>query len=237
MNVRRLIGSVLATTLAATSLGVVATATAPAQAAETVQTRIVPSNADRGVISSYSKPIEYGDDLSVNVNVEGFINGVWTQIYAGSVTVTQQLAGSATPTTVASNASAYVYDSFPARGKATYTVTYSGGTGGYPQVNYAPTSASYAVADVQRKLSTSTISGKRAGFKGKVSPAKKVKITVFKKKGKKYKKFKSLRSNKKGRFTVVLPAPRKGKFHWKIVFKGDSKFAASAIKGTTYKGF
>lgn len=237
MNARRLIGSVLATTLAATSLGVVATAAAPAQAVDTVQTRIVPSNVDRGVISSYSTPAKYGDSLSVNVNVEGFVNGGWTQIYAGSVTVTEQLASGAAPTTVASNTSAYVYDSFPARGNATYTVTYSGGTGGYPQVNYAPSTASFTGPAVQRKLTASTISGKRAGFKGKLSPATKTKITVLKKKGKKYKKFKVLRTKANGRFTVVLPAPRRGKFHWRIIFAGDRSFVASGIQGTTYKGF
>lgn len=234
MNARRIIGSALATALAATSLGAVATA-APAQAVETVQTRIVASNADRGVISSYSKPVKYGDTLSIGVNVEGFINGVWTQVYAGSVTVTQQLKGSASASVVASSTSAYVYDSIPARGKAVYAVSYSGGTGGYPQVNYAPTAASYAVGQVQRKLTTSTLSGKRAGFQGKLSPAAKTKITVLKKQGKKFKKYKTLRSTKKGRFTVVLPAPRRGKFHWKIVFAGGKRFSASTIKGTTYK--
>lgn len=237
MHARRMIGSLLATALAATSLGFVATAAAPAQAVETVQTRIVAGSDTRPEFSSYSTPLKYGDDISVNVDVEGFIGGVWTPIYAGSVTVTEQLVGGAAPATVASNTSAYVYSSFKARGNATYTVSYSGGTGGYPTVNYAPTSSSYSVANVQRKLSTKTISGKRAGFKGKLSPATKTKITVFKKQGKKYKKFKTLRSAKNGRFTVVLPAPRRGKFHWKINFAGDSKFAGSAIKGTTYKGF
>jgi hypothetical protein len=237
MNARRIIGSALATALAATSLGVVATTAAPAQAVETVQTRIVPSNVDRGVISSYSKLPKYGDSLSVNVNVEGFVNGAWTQIYAGSVSVTEQLASGAAPTTVASNTSAYVYNSFPAHGNATYTITYSGGTGstGGVTVNYAPTSAAIAGPPVQRKLTT--ISGKRAGFKGKLSPATKTKITVLKKKGKKYKKFKTLRTKANGRFTVVLPAPRRGKFHWRIIFAGDSSFVASGIQGTTYKGF
>ncbi len=239
MNARRIIGSALATALAATSLGVVATAASPAQAATTVETRIVSSSVDRGVISSYSTPAKYGDSLSVNVNVEGFVNGMWTQVYAGAVTVTEQLASGAAPTTVASNTSAYVYDSFPAQGNATYTVTYAGGTSGSgtSAVTYAPTSAVVAGPPVERKLTTSTISGKRAGFKGKISPATKTKITVLKKKGKKYKKFKVLRTKANGRFTVVLPAPRRGKFHWRIIFAGDSSFVASGIQGTTYKGF
>ena len=234
MHVRRLIGSMLATTLAAGAMSVVATA-APVAAAETVPTRIISGSEGRPVFSSYSKPLEYGDSISASVNVQALIDGVWKDIYAGSVTVTQQLAGSSSATTVASASSAYVYDSFPARGKAIYTVNYSGGTGGYPEYNYAPTSAAYSVKSVQRKLTTSTLSGKRAGFQGKLTPAKKLKITVFKKYGKKFKKYKTLRSNSKGRFTVVLPAPRRGKFYWKIVFAGDKRFAASTIKGSTYK--
>lgn len=239
MNARRIIGSVLATALAATSLGVVATAAAPAQAATTVETRIVPSNVERGVISSYSSVLEYGDSITVDADVEGFVNGVWTKISNGSVTVTEQLASGAPASTVASGTYASAYASFATRGNAVYTVSYAGGASGTGStaLAYAPSSAAYSVANVQRKLTTKTISGKRAGFKGKLTPAAKTKITVFKKQGKKFKKFKTLRSNAKGRFTVVLPAPRRGKFHWRIVFKGDSQFAASAIKGTTYKGF
>jgi hypothetical protein len=237
MKTRRLIGSVLATALAATSLGVVATAAAPAQAATTVQTRIVPGIDGRPEFSSYSKQPAYGDNISVYVDVQAFVNGAWKDIYNGSVTVTEQLAGSATPTIVASNTSAYVSDSFKARGNATYTVSYSGGTGEYPAVNYAPVQATYAGPAVSRKLTTKTISGKHAGFKGKLSPATKTKITVLKKKGKKFKKFKVLRTKKNGRFTVVLPAPRRGNFHWRIIFAGDSRFVGSVIQGTTYKGF
>jgi hypothetical protein len=236
MHPRRLIGSLLATALTATTLGVVATA-APAQAVDTVQTRIVPGIDGRPEFSSYSKQLAYGDDISVSVDVQAFVNGVWKDIYNGSVTVTEQLAGSATPTVVASNTSAYVSDSFKASGNATYTVSYSGGTGEYPAVNYAPVQAVYAGPAVSRKLSTSTISGKRTGFKGKLSPAAKTKITVFKKHGKKFKKFKVVRSTKKGRFTVILPAPRRGKFHWRNIFAGDSRFAPSAIQGSTFKGF
>jgi hypothetical protein len=239
MNARRIIGSALATALAATSLGVVATTAAPAQAAEPILTRIVQSSPDRPVISSYSTPLEYGDDLRVGVNVEGFVDGGWKQIFDGTVSVTEQLVTGAAPTTVATSASAYMYDNFATHGNATYTVTYSGGTfgtGTYAKT-YAPVAASYAVTDVQRKLSTSTISGKRAGFKGKLSPAAKIKITVLQKKGKKFKKFKVLRSKANGRFTLILPAPRRGKFHWRIMFAGDSSFAASMLQGTTYKGF
>ena len=233
MRARRLIGSAIATTLAATTLGFVGTGSA--HGVETVQTRIVPGSSSRPVLSSYSKPLKYGQSISISVNVEGFIDGMWQQIYNGPLTVTETVVGKAARTVAATTSSAYLYDSVPARGKAVYTINYGGGTGGYPQVNYAPTSASYSVKGVQRDLTTRTLSGKKAGFTGKLKPGAKTKIVAFKKAGKKYKKFKTFKSNKKGKFKVVLPAPRRGKFHWKIVFKGNKQFAASKIKGTTYK--
>jgi len=233
MRARRLIGSAIVTALAATTLGFVGTGSA--NAVETVQTRIVPGSSTRPVISSYSKPIRYGQSISLSVNVEGFIDGAWKQIYNGPITVTETVVGKAPRTVAATTSEAYLYDSIPARGNAVYTVSYAGGTGGYPQVNYAPTSASYSVKGVQRALETKTLSGKRAGFTGKIKPAAKTKIIAFKKVGKKFKKFKTFKTNKKGKFKVVLPAPRRGQFRWKIVFKGNRQFAASVIKGRTYK--
>ncbi|KQW42985.1 hypothetical protein ASC77_22035 [Nocardioides sp. Root1257] len=233
MRTRRFIGSLLATAVAASTVGVAVTS-APASAATTVQTRIVSGSSGKPVISSYSKSPAYGDSLSISVNVEALIDGTWQQIYNGPVSVTEQVTGTAARA-VASSTSAYVYDSVPAHGRAVYTVSYGGGTGGYPEYTYAPSSASYSVTSVQRKLSTSTLSGKHAGFKGKISPAKKLKIVVFKKHGKKFKKFKTLKTSKSGRFTVVLPAPRRGKFFWRVVFTGDKRFAPSVIQGNTYK--
>lgn len=233
MRARRLIGSALATALAATTLGLVGAGSATA--VDTVQTRIVSGSEGRDVLSSYRTPVKYGESISVSVNVEALINGVWQKIYNGPVAVTETVVGQAATTVGATTSQAYLYDSIPAHGNATYTVSYAGGTGGYPQVNYAPTSASYSVTGVQRNLETRTLSGKRAGFSGKLLPAAKTKITAFRKAGRKYKKFKTFKSNAKGKFTVVLPAPRRGKFHWKIVFAGNSQFAATTIKGTTYK--
>jgi hypothetical protein len=230
MNARRTIGSVLATALAATSLGVVATA-APASAATVVPTRVV---------MQVSKPTAtYQDKVSGTGQVQGQnADGTWGSLPYGSGGAALQFLpkGSATWQTLQTDDSASSFYFYPvvAQGTGTFRVAYAGGA--YQDYQFTVSESSKALK-VERKLTTKTISGKRAGFKGKLSPAAKTKITVFKKQGKKFKKFKTLRSNGKGRFTVVLPAPRRGKFHWKIVFKGNSQFAPSAIKGSTYKGF
>jgi len=231
MHVRRLIGSLLATTLAATTLVAVAT-TAPASAATPVT--IISGTSGKPWIypSSYRSqrgaPVA-GSSLSVSVNVTA--PGVET-VYAGTVAVQRLVPGSSWKT-VLTSANAYLYDTLKVVSNAQYRVVYSGGTN--YQGSFDPAVSAGKTIKAQRKLTTSTLSGRKAGFKGKISPKKKVKIVVLKKQGKKYKKFKTLRTSKKGRFTVVLPAPRRGKFFWKIIFKGDKKFQPSTIKGNTYK--
>ncbi len=232
MTARRVLGSLLATTLAATTLGVLGSA-APANAADTVETRIVAGSPNGGVYT-LSKPARFGDYVSINVDVEALINGVWQDISAGPVTVTEQVVG-LPAATVATGQYGSAYGSTKARGNATYTVSYGGGSGGYPQHNYLPSTGTFALSGVQRDIDVSTDSGRKAGFKGKLSPAAETKITVFKKTGKKYKKFKAIRSKSNGRFTLVLPAPKRGKFHWRVVFQGNSQFANSVMRGTTYK--
>ncbi|WP_028645207.1 hypothetical protein [Nocardioides sp. URHA0020] len=228
MNVRRIIGSLVATTLAATSLTLVAT-TSPAAAATKV-TIISGTSSKPWLYPSYkSQPgaPTYGDSLSVSINVTA--PGTQT-VYAGTVSVQRRLAGQSWKTILRSQ-DAYLYKTIKAAGNASYRVIYSGGSN--YQGTFAPAVSSIKSLKTQRKLTTTTLSGRHAGFKGKVSPAKKVKIVVFKKKHGKYKKYKSLRANRKGKFTVILPAPRSGRYNWKIVFKGDAKFAPSTIKGWT----
>jgi hypothetical protein len=122
--------------------------------------------------------------------------------------------------TIATSSSAYLYDSTKAVGNAAYRVLYSGSG------DYAATSAG-VTGKVQRKLDISGISGKRAGMKGKVSPKFKGKVVVLKKQGKKWKKFKTVRTNKQSRFVVYLPAPRRGKYFWKLQIAASKAFATT----------
>lgn len=234
MRIRRVIGSVIAAAVAGPALSVVATAS-PAVAADPVPTRIVSVTGDGQVFSSSSPRLAYGDSISVSVKVEALVDGVWQSVSEGPVTVTEQVVGAA-PAVILQGSYARVYDYISARGNAVYTVAYAGGSSSYPAVTYAPTSAAYTVK-VERKVDITNISGRAAGFKAKLSPAAKTKVTVFKKVGKRYQKFKTLRTTKAGRAKVLLPAPRRGKIHWKIVFRGNDVFQSTTTKGYTYKRF
>ncbi len=50
---------------------------------------------------------------------------------------------------------------------------------------------------------------------------------MLKKQGKKWKKFKTVRTNKKSRFAVYLPAPRRGKYFWRIQIASSKAFATT----------
>jgi hypothetical protein len=216
MRIRRHLTALLATALVATAVSLVASGS-PASAA--TATHITGSDGASWLTrSSYQTqpgvPV-YGDTLSLSVNVE---TDTGEQVYDGSLTVQRQLAGQSTWTTVASADSAYIYKSIKAVGNASYRVVYSGSG------DYSPSSAG-VVAKVQHKMDITGTSGRQAGLKGKASPKYHGKIAILKKDGKKWKKFKTIRSDKKGHFSVKLPAPRKGKFFWKLTIKSSKAFA------------
>lgn len=79
-------------------------------------------------------------------------------------------------------------------------------------------------------------------IKGKVKPKyKKSKITILwkKKENAKYKKLRTIRTNKKSKFRTKLPAPRKvgPKYYFVFVTKGDKYFSPSSLGIYTSKGF
>ena len=237
--VRRALGTLLTTALVSTGIGVVATAS-PAAAADPVPTRIVPGSQPSVVEPSKTRTqpgaITYGTNLYVNVGVEALIDGVWQKVYDGPVSVTQTLASGASAV-VAQNDNAYVYANVKAPGNATYTVNYAGGSGGYPVVTYAPTSAAFGIT-AQRKLEIKNVGKRTVLLQGKVSPAYRGKVTILKKAGKKWKKFKAVRTNKKGVFKTPLPAPNRGRFYWRVTIKKSAAFAATDSGAFyTYKRF
>ena len=216
MHLRRLLVAVVTAALTGPALAVVAT-TAPASAA--TATHIVGPDGDPWIAgpSSRSQPgvPVYGDTLSLSIKV---VTDGGEQVYDGAITVEQQLAGRSTWTTVASSASAYLYDSITARGNATYRVTYSGSG------DYSPSSDA-VTASIQRKLEFKNVGTRKVVLSGKVSPKYRGKVAIFKQQGKKWKKFKTVRTNAKGRFSTPLPAPRTGRFYWKMEIPGGKAFA------------
>ncbi|MBC9733519.1 hypothetical protein [Nocardioides marmotae] len=230
MRVRRLLAAVLTTGLIAPAAAVVATA-GPAAAA--TATQIVSGSEGRSwlTVNKYTSipgaAVYKRDSISLSINV---VDANGQQVYDGGITVQRQVKGQSGWKTIAQSDTAYLYDTIKVVGTATYRVTY-GGNG-----TYAPSTAQGSVK-AQRNVEIAGISGRKTGFEGKVSPKAKIKIVVDKKVGKKWKKFRTAATNAKGRFRVTLPAPKRSgaKFHWRITFKGSKGFAATKIKGTTYR--
>lgn len=72
-------------------------------------------------------------------------------------------------------------------------------------------------------------------IKGEVTPDYNRKsIKVHKKVGKKWKKYKTFKTSKAGKYSFKLPAPRRGKWQWRISVKSDANFTGWSTVGTTY---
>lgn len=222
MRVRRLLAAVTTVGLVAPTVAIVSTIGTPASAA--VATSIVAASGDRPLIYASRKPATFGDNLYANVDI---VAADGTSPYGGTTTVQQLLAGQSTWSTVSTTSGAYVSMSgVKANANATYRITWTGSgdwTGSTADV----------VVKVARDIDINGISGK-AGFMGKVKPKGKVKIKVDKKVGKKWKKFRTVKTQKNGKFRMILQAPRRGgKMSWRITFAGNKQFTKSVVTGWT----
>ena len=140
----------------------------------------------------------FGESLSLSINV---VAGA-TQVYDGTLTVQRQLPGKDWKT-IATSASAYLYDTIKAVGNANYRVLYSGSG------DYAPSSAA-VTSKVQRKLTYKNAGTRRVVLSGKVSPKYKGKVIILKQQGKKWKKFKTVRTQQQGQVQDAAAGPAHG---------------------------
>jgi hypothetical protein len=219
MRARRLIGTLIATVLATGTMTLVGTAS-PASAA--TATKIVGSDGKKWIsISSRSSrqpgAPAYGSTISLSVEV---VTTSGEQVYEGTVKVQRKLPGKGGWKTVKSASSAYLYDSIKAVGNAQYRAVYSG------TANYSASAAGVS-SKVQRKLDYQNVGSRRVVLKGKVSPKFHGKVALFKQQGKKWKRYKMLRTNKKGVFKTPLPAPRKGRYYWHLEIPKSKAFTAT----------
>jgi hypothetical protein len=225
MRTTRLIaGTVTAGLLGLTPIAIAA----PSQAADSWTTSIVatPSAAE----------LEYGDDFYISVDLSSS-DGYSPGSADGTVTLLAQEAGSSAwvPVATAENTYASFYDVKPNMNTA-YKVAYSGFTDpdqGTSGDNYSPSESAPFTVGVARKLSAP-----KSGFviKGKLSPdggKKKIVISVSKKQTKGFKKFKTIKTNKKGKYKVTLPK-RKGTWYWNFAVKGDSKYLGTGFGWRTW---
>lgn len=222
MRVRRLLTAMITVGLVAPAAAVISTASTPASAA--ITTTIVPKQGAQAIAGA-SSPASFGDDLTADAEV---IGDDGETVYGGAITVERLLAGESTWVLVATDTRAPLYyPGIKAEGNATYRITFTG------YADYSPSVLEVSV-QVQRKLTKENISGDRAGFKGTLSPRGKVKVTVMKKQGKKYTKFTTVTTSKRGKFKVLLPSPSTGRFVWRFTFAGDARFVSSEFNGFTY---
>lgn len=229
MRTRKFLGAALATTLVTTTLGLMATASPAAAATPTAIT----SSIGGSWLKAYpTQPgaVEAGGSISFYIDVVS-TDGT-EDPYVGTLTVERRLAGTSTWTTVATSDYPGYSGTAKAVANAAYRVTYSGGSSSSASWDPATTTK---VLKVQRKLTYHSLRG-RAGIQGNVKPAKREKITIYKKRGKAWKRFRVQRTTAKGKFTIVLPAPRRGRYYWTIVFAGDGRYVASVVRGSTYRG-
>ncbi|GAA1808837.1 hypothetical protein GCM10009795_062600 [Nocardioides hankookensis] len=234
MRVRRHLGSLLIAALATTTLSVVGTAGA-ASAATVAPTRVV--------MKLSQNTAEANDKISVTGEVQGQASdGSWGTLPYGTGSATLQFLpkGSSTWRTIETDDQGYSFYFYSVRvtGPGTFRVAYGGGTydsnyDGTPEYQFTA-SSSDKTPRVTRKLSYKEVPGRKTGIQGKIAPKAKVKIVVLKKVGKKYKHFRTLHSARNGAFKVVLPAPRRGKWFWRINFMGSKGFATSVVSGHTY---
>ncbi|MBS2936718.1 hypothetical protein KDN32_03055 [Nocardioides sp. J2M5] len=219
MRITRLIaGTVSAGLLGVTPLAI----SAPAGAAVTVTTATS--------LTSDQTAYVYGDKIYFDAAVT---TSDPNNAYApGSATLYVLTPGSSAWTPVSSDEGvSYLYfTDVKATSNASYKVVYPGGTDGSGNVYTASESVPFTIATA-RKM---TIKNPRGTFiKGKIKPDyKKKKVLIQKKVGKKWKKFRTLKTNKKSAFQTTLPASRKRTF-FRFVVKGNSMYAASAQEGST----
>ena len=225
MRTTRLIaGTVSAGLLGLTPIAIAA----PSQAADTWTTTITatPSTAR----------LEYGDDFYISVDLSSS-DGYSPGSADGTVTLMAQEAGSAAwvPGATAENTYASFYDVKPNM-NTSYKVVYSGYTDPVQDAyadNYTPSESAPFSLGVARKITRPS-----SGFviKGKVTPKyakKKIVIKVSKKEKKGYKNWKTIKTNKKGKYKVRLPR-RGGTWYWSFTVKGDSKYLANGFGWRTW---
>ena len=117
---------------------------------------------------------------------------------------------------------------------AQYKVVFTGSTAlGAWDDSYLPGESAVMAAPVTRHVVFSNPRGTL--IKGKITPGYgKKPIKVHKKVGNKWKKFRTFKTTSAGRYRFSLPAPRRGKWRWRITVPGNAQFTPWVTVGSTY---
>lgn len=195
MNIRSTLSRVVALALLAAPAAVLAGPAGDAQAATAKLGTLVTLQL------SDSKPVEYGKSTSLYGAVK---DSTGSSVDNGTVELLALPYGSSTWTAIASQpASGYVsFDVKPTIGTA-YQLRYDGYTATNSYENtYTPNQSTPVAQQVARKLK---ISHHALHMSGKVTPAAKLKIAFKTIHGKKLKKWFTVKTNKKGKFSKQIP--------------------------------
>lgn len=221
------ISRLVAGTVAAGLLGLTPVAiSAPAQATDNLTATVT--------LETYNvqQPLDYGYGIRLSGAVVGSDGA---SVNDGTVTLYSMTPSSPTWTPVETvDASGYLsFSEIKATGNVSFKAVYSGWTATTTyEDNVTPAESAPLGMAVTRKVIFKNPRGTL--ITGKVTPDYKRKaIKVYKKIGKKYKKFKTFKTDGAGRFRFTLPAPRTGTFKWRIVVPGNADFATWETFGTT----
>jgi hypothetical protein len=183
-------------------------------------------------IAASAPQVTYGDDdLSINGAVTTTAGG---SVFYGSVALQVYSTKNPVWTTIQTDdtAGSYFFFDIKPDSNSLYKVVYSGITASNGDV-YTPSESAPVAVGVVRKV---VFKNPRSTLiKGKVTPDYDRKpIKVQKKVGKKWKKYKSFKTSRTGTYSFRLPAPRRGKWTWKISVKGDAHYLGWSTTGSTY---
>ena len=177
--------------------------------------------------------LSYGDELSINASV---MSSDGRSASYGTVALQVYTPAAPVWTTIATDeSSGYLYFSdIKPTSNAQYKLVYSGYTARNQFENtLAPSESAPVAVGVSR-----AIKAKTPGLRvvGKVTPDyAKSKVKVFRKVGKKYKPFKTVKTNKKSKFSVKLPAAGRGKkLFFRLYIPASAEFTATVDDYYTY---
>jgi hypothetical protein len=224
MRITRLVaGTVTAGLLGVTPIAI----TAPARADGQTYTPVV--NVKLNISDApYEAPYMYGGGFYVSGDITD-PSGI--EHPSGGQALLQVItASNPTWTTIATDDSpGYLFfdGDFAFTENAQYKVVFTGSTAqGSWDDSYVAGESTPMAAPVTRKVSIGNAKA-RLTIKGKVKPDyKRAKVKVQIKKGKRFVKFKTIKTTARSTFQVRLPAPRRGnKLYFKITVPGNAQFA------------
>ncbi|MGF9754899.1 hypothetical protein AAII07_06835 [Microvirga sp. 0TCS3.31] len=199
-------------------------AASPSSAADTWTTTVVALPS--------ATAVDFGQAIEIEADVDSQSGFAPTN---GTSTLLARPATSTTWRAVATSSSPLTgFSDVKPRMNTEYKVAYSGYEAGSAQEDsYEPSESSAFTIEVAR-----TISYPDGGFelKGRVKPKygkKKIVVRVSKEQNAGYVKFKTIKTDRRGRYSLTLPR-RKGTWYWSLSVRGDERYLPTSFRWKTW---